>query len=118
MDTITHELIRAQLDATTSTGPIRPEAEALEPVSHIERIRAAKRLVDYSEQLLAEVIADARAVPARGIYYTVGADHGYGHTMLRREALTSDRSPSRYGWDVIGWALGISKQAAAQRFSS
>lgn len=72
-------------------------------------------LRDLAEQLQREIVADVRAVTDHR--YRVKPPEstiGRPYVVARRAA---DRSPHRFGWDFIGWALGgMGKSAMVQRF--
>lgn len=92
-------------------------AETFDPDAHpnsrpLRRIKDAAQVLHLAEQLLRETVADARAIPASG----KRAILENGHVQLVDQA-AADKSSSRYGWDVIGAALGITKQRAHKKYS-
>ena len=103
----TVEQIRKLLEAI-ETG----EADLPEHSRPLQRILDAKDLVGLAEQLLEETVADARSIPAKGKRAIF--DEGTVHLIFQSAA---DHSKSRYGWDVIGAVLGITKQRAHKKFS-
>lgn len=104
---ITAEQMRGILAAIEAGETDRPEH--LRP---LQRIKDARDLVHLAEQLLEETVADARAIPAKG----KRAVFNEGNVRLVFQA-AADHSKSRYGWDVIGAVLGITKQRAHKKFS-
>ena len=105
--TFTVAQIRKLLEAI-ETG----EADLPEHARPLQRILDAKDLVGLAEQLLAETVADARAIPAKQ-KRAVLED---GNVRLVDQS-AADHSQARYGWDVIGAVLGITKQRAHKKFS-
>lgn len=103
---ITAEQIRGLLAAIEDGTDV---AEHLRP---LQRIKDARDLVRLAEQLLEETVADARAIPAKRKRAVLEA----GKVQLVDQS-AADHSPARYGWDVIGAVLEISKQRAHKRFS-
>lgn len=95
--------IRALLDEIES-----PEPTAAAP---LQRIRDAAALIERAEALLAEAVADARAVPAEGRRAVVREK-----VVSLEKQKPADKSNGRYGWDVIGYALGVSPQRAHKKF--
>lgn len=105
--TFTVAQIRKLLEAI-ETG----EADLPEHARPLQRILDAKDLVRLGEQLLEETVADARAIPAKRKRAVIEAGNV---TLVDQSA--ADHSQARYGWDVIGAVLGITKQRAHKRFS-
>ena len=78
----------------------------------LQRIKDANDLVRLAEQLVRETVADARAIPADRKRAVLDGRHV--HLVDQR---AGDTSSSRYGWDVIGSTLGITKQRAHKKFT-
>lgn len=104
---LTAEQIR-QLLALIENG----DADKDEHVRPLQRIVDAADLVRVAEQLLAETVADARAIPAHKKRVVIRD----GDVLLVDQPI-ADHSPHRYGWDAIGAVLGITKQRAHKKFS-
>lgn len=88
------------------------DAEKDEHVRPLQRIVDAADLVRLAEQLLAETVADARAIPAHKKRVVVRDDN-----VVLVDQPIADHSPHRYGWDAVGAVLGITKQRAHKKFS-
>lgn len=80
--------------------------------SPLERIRSAAEVAQASEELIAECVADARQVPGKGRRAAIRAGK-----LVAVPKAASDHSAALYGWDVIGWVLGVTKQRAHQRYA-
>ena len=104
---LTVEQIRGLLTAIEAGA-----TDVAEHVRPLQRIKDTKDLVRLAEQLLNETVADARAIPAAG--KRASLEEG---RVVVVDQTAADKSSSRYGWDVIGAALGISKQRAHKKFS-
>lgn len=104
----TMEQIRRLLDAIEDGA-----TDKIEHIRPLQRIADAQDLIRLAEQLLAETVADARAIPAHKRRVVVRDD---GDILLVDQPI-ADHSPHRYGWDAIGAVLGITKQRAHKKFS-
>lgn len=89
------------------------ETDVIEHLRPLQRIQDAKDLIRLGEQLLEETVADARAIPAEKKRVVLAEDGA----MVLDVQRAADHSQHRYGWDVIGAILGITKQRAHKRFS-
>lgn len=87
----------------------------------MKAIEEAKRIRDLADRLIAEEVAGARSVehPSQRVRLDKAGDAG--EVEVNRDRLTlvehgTARDKRMYGWDVIGWVLGISGEAARQRY--
>lgn len=87
----------------------------------MKMVEEAKRIRDLADRLIAEEVAGARSVehPSQRVRLDKAGDAG--DVDLSRDRLTlvehgTARDKRMYGWDVIGWVLGISGEAARQRY--
>lgn len=84
-------------------------------------IEDAQLIRDLSERLVTEQVAHARSVEddAKIVRLVEAGDDSTASLFRARLALT-DRGRARgkkmYGWDVIGWILNISGEAARLRY--
>lgn len=87
-------------------------------VVDIAQLDYAKQLMELTRDFLQEAVHDLRAVI--DTKQRVIAEQTKGQAPLHLELVdrhVRDTSTARYGWDVIGAALGVSAQAAQSRFS-
>lgn len=98
-----------------NSSPGQPHAEYEQ---ELERVQLASALVSACQRQLAEIVSELRAQTDR--QHIVRAEHDEDGSVrfVERERLAHDRSNRRYGWQVIGAALGVTAQAAQARFGT
>lgn len=104
--------IRDALDRIEAGYP--DQAAWLRPLLMIED---AKRIRDLTDHLITEQVAGARSAEhdTKIVRLEEIADAG-GSVGLALFDRGRARGKKMYGWDVIGWVLGISGEAARQRY--
>lgn len=108
--------IRDALDRMEAGYPAEPEWTR--PLKMIEE---AKRIRDLADRLIAEEVAGARSVEHASKRVRLEKAGDAGDSDQARDRLTlvdhgTARDKRMHGWDVIGWVLGISGEAARQRY--
>lgn len=114
------EEIPGQMSMTS--GEIRDALERIEAgypddvnwVRPLRMIEDAKRIRTLSERLITEQVAQARSIehPSQRVRLDKSGESD-GLTLAEHGTARDKRM---YGWDVIGWVLGITGEAARQRY--
>ncbi len=114
METFTTQQARQLLDTLAEWTPgLDAETDLAAPV-------AAKDLHSLvKHRLIPEVVTDLRSLTAQGFHAEVTPGDSWTRRPPKvrlRKRTAADRSNQRWTWDAIGAVLGMSKQAARQRF--
>ena len=114
METFTTQQARQLLDTLADWTP------GLDVESDLAALGAVADLHDLvKHRLTAEVVTDLRSLTAQGFYAEVTPGDAWTRRPPKvrlRKRTAADRSNHRWTWDAIGGVLGMSKQAARQRF--
>lgn len=109
MQTITSALVRDLLETVES-------ADLTDDAAAMNALYSAQTLRRHVEALTRELVADVRAVPlARKGDKIVGASLLSGQ-LEYAQPTSADRARGRWTWKGIGAVLGVSPQAAQQRY--
>lgn len=118
------EQIPGQMSMTA--GEIRDALDRIEAgypddqqwVRTLRAIEDAKLIRSLSERLIAEQVAEARSIEneSHRVRLDKTGEDGTGNDRLSLVGHGTARDKRMYGWDVIGWVLGISGEAARQRY--
>lgn len=95
-----------------------PKITAPSYIADLHQLENAKRLMELARDFLQETVHDLRAVQdsKQRVIATTTTHKNQRFELADRHI--RDTSNARYGWDVIGAALGVSAQAAQSRFTS
>lgn len=111
---------------TTTTAQLRDLLDVIEtwephpastPTEAYSVLRAAADFHQLADELVRSAVADVRCIPAHGLKIVPdprpGAD---SRSVIEQPATAADRSKVRWSWAAIGKVLGVTAQAAQQRF--
>jgi hypothetical protein len=113
---------------TTTTAHLRDlldQIEAWEPhpgSTATEAYTILRNAADFqalADDLVRSAVADVRSIPAQGRKIVPdprpGAD---SRSVVEQKVSAADRASSRWSWKAIGHVLGVTSQAAQQRFGA